>query len=225
MKIGSLFLVMLFFNHLSAQQIMYDTLPNEPEHYIQRFELFKKEPMVKGRVIMVGNSITEGGNWEALLKDTTVINRGISGDVTFGVLKRISEITERQPSKLFLLIGINDLSRNTPDEVILENIFMIIRKVRSGSPKTSIYLQSILPTNDTFQNLDKNFIGKGEHITAINAQLNKKARKLRYTYVDLHLNFLDAVNRMDAKYTFDGLHLNAAGYGHWVEVLKKEKCF
>src|SRR5258708_32707220 len=184
MKTPFLFLALFSFTYISAQQRTYDTLPNLPEHYVQRFELFKKEPMKKGRIIMVGNSITEGGKWKVLLNDTTVINRGISGDVTFGVLNRMSEITDRKPGKLFLLIGINDLSRNTPDEVIAKNVFKMVEKIKSASPETSIYIQSILPTNDTVQNLNKNFLGKGEHIIAINAQLKKKARKLRYTYVD-----------------------------------------
>lgn len=201
----------------------YDTLPNLPEHYVKRYELFKAEPIQEGRIIMVGNSITEGGDWKKLLNDSTVINRGISGDVTFGVLHRLKEITDRKPGKVFLLIGINDLSRNTPDEVIQENIFNIITKLKSRSPKTIVYVQSILPTNESFKNLHKNFVGKGEHITTINAQLKKYASKLKYVYVDLHSRFVDAEGRMEAKYSGDGLHLNAAGYAHWIEILKEEK--
>jgi lysophospholipase L1-like esterase len=217
--ISSLFLS----DGVRAQIKTYDTLPNLPEHYSERYELFKKEPLEQGKIIMVGNSITEGGNWKILLKDSTVINRGISGDVTFGVLRRMKDITDRKPSKLFLLIGINDLSRNTPDEVILENVFMIVGKIHSGSPATTIYIQSILPTNESFKNLNKSFIGKGEHITAINEQLKKYAKKLRYIYVDLHSGFLDTDGRMDARFTADGLHLTPAGYNHWVEILKREK--
>lgn len=223
-KISLLVLSVFIINNISAQTRTYDTLPNLPDHYIKRYELFKKEPIKTQCVIMLGNSITEGGNWKALLKDTTAINRGISGDVTFGVLNRVKDITDRKPSKVFILIGINDLSRNTPDEVILENIFTIASKIKSGSPKTNIYMQSILPTNESFKNLSKNFIGKSEHITTINAQLKKYAEKLKYTYVDLFSNFLDSENRMDAKYTSDGLHLTAIGYDRWVEVLKREKC-
>ena len=40
-------------------------------------------------------------------------------------------------------------------------------------------------------------------------------------YVDLHPLFLDARGRLDARYTGDGLHLNALGYQRWVEHLKK----
>jgi len=206
-----------------AQTKTYDTLPNMPEHYVTRYQLFQKERMVTGRIIMVGNSITEGGNWKVLLRDTTVINRGISGDVTFGVLNRLKEITDRKPSKLFLLIGVNDLSRNTPDEVIIENIFKIVGKIKSASPKTAIYVQSILPTNESFKNLHKSFREKGEHITIINNQLKNYTEMLKYTYINLYSNFLDADGRMDSKFTYDGLHLSAAGYDHWIEILKKGK--
>lgn len=225
MKIPLLLLLLLFFSNVSGQTKTYDTLPNLPDHYIKRCELFKNEPIRQGRIIMLGNSITEGANWKLLLNDTTIINRGISGDVTFGVLNRIADIAERKPSKLFILIGINDLSRNTPDEIIAENIFKVVNKIKSGSPGTIIYVQSILPTNETFKNLHKNYIGKGGHIIAINDRLKKNEKKLPYQYVNLYTNFLDRNGRMDSRYSSDGLHLNPAGYEHWIEVLKKEKYF
>lgn len=217
--LSSLFL----FDSTLAQIKTYDTLPNLPEHYAERYELFKKEPIQQGKIMMVGNSITEGANWKTLLKDTTVINRGISGDVTFGVIHRLKDITDRKPSKLFLLIGINDLSRNTPNEVILENIFMIAGKIHAGSPATKLYIQSIFPTNESFKNLSKRFVGKSEHIKTINEQVKKYAEKLNYTFVDLYSSFIDSEGRMESKFTADGLHLTPAGYQHWVDILKREK--
>ncbi|MFN7791124.1 MAG: GDSL-type esterase/lipase family protein [Cyclobacteriaceae bacterium] len=205
---------------LIAQKRNYDTLPNLPEHYTKRLAEFKKQPIVKGKVIMLGNSITEGGNWKKLLKDSTVINRGISGDVTFGVINRLDDIIKRQPSKVFLLIGINDLSRKTPDEVILENLFSIVSKIRSGSPSTEVFVQSILPTNETFKNFIPNFKGKASSILTINTQLQWYANKMKFTYVDLYSKFLDANGLMDAKYATDGLHLNELGYQHWVSILR-----
>ncbi|MFN7258741.1 MAG: GDSL-type esterase/lipase family protein [Cyclobacteriaceae bacterium] len=205
---------------LIAQKRNYDTLPNLPEHYTKRLAEFQKQPIVKGKVIMLGNSITEGGNWKKLLKDSTVINRGISGDVTFGVINRLDDIIKRQPSKVFLLIGINDLSRKTPDEVILENLFSIVSKIRSGSRNTEVFVQSILPTNETFKNFMPNFKGKASSILTINTQLQRYADKMKFTYVDLYSKFLDANGLMDAKYATDGLHLNELGYQHWVSILR-----
>lgn len=206
-----------------AQTKTYDTLPNLPDHYTQRYELFKKESIIRGGIIMLGNSITEMGDWKKLLKSDSAINRGISGDVTFGVLHRLREITDRKPAKVFILIGINDLSRNTPEEVVIENIFNIVTKIHGQSPQTHIYVQSILPTNETFKNLIKNFFGKGEFILTINSQLRKYASQIHYTYIDLHTSFSDNEGRLNAIYSNDGLHLNLKGYEHWVEFLKKEK--
>ncbi|MBS1490327.1 MAG: hypothetical protein JSS93_07355 [Bacteroidetes bacterium] len=206
-----------------AQTKTYDTLPNLPDHYTQRYELFKKESIIRGGIIMLGNSITEMGDWKKLLKSDSAINRGISGDVTFGVLHRLREITDRKPAKVFILIGINDLSRNTPEEVVIENIFNIVTKIHGQSPQTHIYVQSILPTNETFKNLIKNFFGKGEFILTINSQLRKYASQIHYTYIDLHTAFSDNEGRLNAIYSNDGLHLNLKGYEHWVEFLKKEK--
>jgi len=205
-----------------AQKRPYDTIPNMPEHYWVRMEKFKKEAVVPGKIIFLGNSITEGGKWKQLLKDSTVINRGISGDNTFGVLARLDEIIKLKPASLFVLIGTNDLSKKIPDEAIIENIFTMVSRIKAGSPKTKIFIQSILPVNETVERFPQQF-NNGMHINTINDQLARYASRLRYTYVDLYGKFIDSQGRLDAKYTFDGLHLNASGYQLWVEVLKELK--
>lgn len=203
-------------------QRTWDTIPNLPEHYNNRLALFKKEPVVTGKVMFLGNSITEGGDWKRLLKDSTIVNRGISGDITFGVLNRLEDITKWKPSKLFILIGINDLSKRIPDEVILENIFTMVRSIKSASPKTTIYVQSILPVNKTFKNFPPRY-DVDEHVVQINTQLKKIATRFGYTFVDLYSEFKDAEGKLEARYSTDGLHLGSAGYLHWIEILKKLK--
>ena len=81
MKKIFIYLVFVLFPGYLLAQHTWDTIPNSPGYYREQFEKFKKEPVVKGKVIFLGNSITEGGNWKELLKDSTVINRGISGDI------------------------------------------------------------------------------------------------------------------------------------------------
>jgi lysophospholipase L1-like esterase len=221
MRNTSLFLVgfILATSFAIAQKRTYDTVPNLPEHYWVRMEKFKKETNIAGNIVFLGNSITEGGNWRKLLKDSTVINRGISGDNTFGVLARIDEIIKLKPSNLFILIGTNDLSKRIPDEVVIENIFAIVSKIKAGSPKTKIFVQSILPINETIEKFPQQF-NNTNHILTINDQLSRYAERLRYTYIDQYSNFLDDQGKLNATYTSDGLHLNAAGYQHWVRILK-----
>jgi len=205
-----------------AQRKGMDTIPNLPDHYRARVEKFKKETVIPGKVIFLGNSITEGGNWKRLLNDSSVINRGISGDNTFGVLARIDDVVKRQPEKVFLLIGTNDLSKKIPDEVILENIFSIVSKIRAGSPKTKIFVQSILPVNASFEKFPNHYDNDSD-IMIINDQLSRYSERLRYTYIDLYRKFLDEEGKLKKSYTYDGLHLTSAGYQHWVEILKNLK--
>ena len=210
----------IYFSLNANAQVSYDTLPNLPAHYAARFEKFKKEPVVPGKILFLGDNITEGGNWRKLLKDSTIINRGISGDNTFGVLHRLEEIAKRKPSRIFLLIGVNDLSKNIPNEVIIENIFAIVGKIRSASPKTRIFLQSLLPLNPAVKDFPTN-LAKQENILEINGQLKKYGVIFKFTYIDIYSLFLDKQNALDARFTYDGLHLNAAGYLRWVAYLKK----
>ncbi len=219
---NKLFLVaaLLVAGNTLAQKRGYDTLPNLPDHYKQRLAKFRAEKAETGKIVFLGNSITEGGNWRKLLKDSSVVNRGISGDNTFGVVKRMDEVLRCQPSKLFMLIGVNDLSKNIPNSAVIENIFSIVSMMHSGSPKTKIYVQSLLPVNPGVKGFMTRF-SKQSDIVEINGQLKKYADILKYEYVDIHTAFCDSKEMLDAKYTYDGLHLNAAGYQHWVEYLKK----
>ncbi|MGE0771302.1 MAG: GDSL-type esterase/lipase family protein [Cyclobacteriaceae bacterium] len=205
-----------------CQHRSWDTIPHIPDHWRELTARFEKEPVVTERIIFLGNSITEGGNWKRLLKDSTIVNRGIGGDITFGILQRLADVVKRKPTRLFLLIGINDLSKGIPDEVIIENIFAIVMAIRSGSPLTRIYVQSILPTNASFESFPQHY-NKDDHVVAINGQLEKYAKQFGFEFINLYPKFLDKEGRLDAQLSHDGLHLNEAGYQRWVEVLKTGK--
>jgi len=206
-----------------AQTVPYDTVPYVLDYHSHRIALFKKEPMTQGKIIFLGNSITEFGDWKKRLKDPTIINRGIAGDITFGVLGRLDEVITHQPSKLFIEIGINDISKNIPDTVVIENILAIVRRVEGGSPTTQIFVQSILPTNNSVKTEFPDAMNKGEHIIMVNTQLSQCAKKMGFTFIDLFTKFLDKDGKLDVRYTVDGLHPNAAGYRLWVQVLKEGK--
>ena len=67
-----------------------------------------------------------------------------------GVYDRLDAILKGKPAKIFLLIGINDVSRGTPADTIVSRIEMIVRKIKADSPKTKLYLQSVLPVTDHY---------------------------------------------------------------------------
>lgn len=203
-----------------TNQHLFDTIPFLPEHYDHRVQQFQQQPVVAGRIMFLGDSITEMGKWSQLLGDTTVINRGIGGDITYGVIKRLDDVVRRRPSKLFIMIGINDIGKDIPDEVIAGNVRQIIQRVQAQSPSTKIYLQSILPVNADYPHFPQHY-AKGVHVVHTNSLLRIVADAMHVPYVDLFSHLLDPQQRMDTKYALDGLHINQSGYDVWVSYLKK----
>lgn len=188
-------------------------------YYYQRVSLFEELPITSDDIVFLGNSITDGGEWHELLADPLVKNRGISGDITSGLLDRLDPILEGAPAKLFLLIGINDLSRGVPVDSIILRIGLIICKIKEGSPTTKIYLQSILPVNDCY-NKFTGHTSRWDSVSLINSGLKKLAEKERVVYIDLYSSFIEEdTGKMNPDYTNDGLHLMGPGYEKWAEIV------
>jgi lysophospholipase L1-like esterase len=187
-------------------------------YYEQKITLFRLLPNTKGEIVFLGNSITDIGEWAEIWQSKKVRNRGVSGDNTFGVLARLDEVTESKPAKVFIMIGINDIAKETPDSVIIANYKKIINRIQTESPKTKIIVQSILPTNNDFTEF-KRHQNKVEHIIAINTALESYCKEIGLVYVNLYTAFLDDNKKLDKKYTNDGLHINGYGYMKWKEVL------
>lgn len=203
-----------------TNQSIYDTAPNLPEHYEERVAQFEAEPVVTGGIMFLGNSITEGADWRALLGDSTVVNRGIGGDVTYGVLRRLDDVIRLKPSKLFVMIGINDISKDIPPELIADNHRRIIEQVRAGSPETEILIQNLLPLNPEYPGFPQRF-DKVDMVMRTNRLVRQVAVEAGVRYINLYPVFMDAQERLDEQLTTDGLHLNESGYAVWVGHLRE----
>jgi len=189
-------------------------------YYDQRKSLFELLPETKNEVIFLGNSITDGAEWSELLQDQHAKNRGISGDTSEGVLFRLYQVTRAKPSKVFLLIGINDLSKNVSPDTVYLNICRIVSSIRSKSPKTKIFVQSIFPVNNTFKTFGSH-TSRTPQVKELNERLKVICPKLGATYVDV-FNELKNPNDdlLNPMYTNDGLHLLGEGYQAWLRVIK-----
>jgi lysophospholipase L1-like esterase len=206
-----------------SQQLARDTTLYKNDHYAERTAGFKSEPVITGRIIFLGNSITEFGDWKSLLNDSTVINRGIAGDNTYGVLARLDDIIIRNPKKLFLEIGINDFALDPGKQHTVRNILAIVRKIRLGSPGTKIFVLSMLPTNDNVKSNYPFAYNKGHKSDLINYQLSKAATQNAYYFINLNKVLRDKYGKLNTKFAMeDGIHLNPSGYHTWVMFLKSK---
>ena len=186
-------------------------------NYKKVIKEFKSNPLNYGDIVFLGNSITSGGkDWSKRLKHPNIRNRGIGGDVTDGVLARIDEIIYFKPKAVFLLIGINDLwNNNSPNnpsaEYIANNIIQIAQVINAETPKTKIYVQTVLP------------IEKEQYkssILKVNEIIKSNEKENLYQIVDLYSIFVNENGLIRKELSTDGIHLNEMGYDAWVEFIK-----
>lgn len=206
-KILFLLLILLTSSSLSLRGQPYST------YYHQKASLFQQLPTTKGAIVFLGDSITDGCEWGELFGNQTIKNRGISGDVTQGVMDRLSETLIAQPTKLFLMIGVNDLAQGKTVEFVVAKIKAILDRIRLESPGTKVYLQSLLPVNPDFGKFNRH-VNKQVQILAVNQELAKLAGS-NCQYVDLYSHFVSEDNKLNPAFTNDGLHLTSAGDQQW----------
>lgn len=186
-------------------------------------EQFKSLPSSRKDIVFIGNSIVFWGNWRELTGNINVKNRGIPGDQTYGVLARADEVIDAMPAKVLIMIGINDLGGGVSDSVILANWERLVKSIIAKSPRTKIFIQSILPTNPSFARL-KHLYGHEKRIISINLSLADLANKYpNCAYVDLYHPFLDNEGFLKKEYTWDGVHLTPVAYRHWLNILRKQR--
>jgi lysophospholipase L1-like esterase len=156
-------------------------------------------------IVMLGDSLTEGGNWHELVPEYRTINRGISGDTSSSVLDRLQEVIERRPKVVFLMVGTNDISLGVPPKVLLTNLREIVTRLRDAS--ITLVAQSILFHGGWQQ-------ASNDTIAAVNAEWAAFCATQGVRFLDL--NALMAVNsRLPDAMTYDGVHLTAAAYRVW----------
>lgn len=190
-------------------------------HYQHRLEFFRAMPDQKKEIVFVGNSITEMGEWQELLPGKPVVNRGISGDVTYGVLARIDEVLSSKPAKIFILSGVNDLKRGIPVDTVAKTFERILVTMKTVSPKTKVFVEGILPVNEgmlaaQYKKVNNAVIG------SLNSLLRALAAKYGYTYVDVAPAVADENGQLKKENTQDGLHLWPAAYIKWVKLLQDQ---
>ena len=168
----------------------------------------------KTDIVMLGNSITFGVDWNELLGRSTVVNRGISSDVTEGYIHRLDFVYNLHPRLCFIMAGINDLYANVQLQTVFQNYRTIVEELQAHQIVPII--QSTLYVSSRW----KRSRAKNLEVERLNQLLHAYAD-------DHHLNFIDLNALMSSdrllkeELTYDGLHLNAGGYAIWAHEVEK----
>lgn len=185
----------------------------------QRATIFEALPVDTNDIVMLGNSLTHGCEWHELLGMPNVLNRGIIGDVIQGIRLRVDPILDGHPKKIFLLSGVNDVSHNLSADSIANAMGELIDYIRTRSPQTRLYVQSMLPINNSFGRY-KNLKDKEQVIRDANALIAAMAQDKGFTWINLYPVVADKDGNLRTDLTNDGLHLLAPGYRIWVDIIR-----
>ena len=177
-------------------------------HYNDRVALFKEENKhfadlgKRIDIAFLGDSLTEGYNLKDFYPSTyNVVNRGIGGDTTIGLEKRLdSSAYDANPKIVSMLIGANNF------DTMLDNYETIVSKLKTNLPETKLVLCSLTSmTGDWAKNNEKAIKN--------NVEIKKISEKYGGFYADLYNPLLDPnTNELKAEYSVDGGHLTAKGY-------------
>ena len=196
-----------------------DHITGELEDFTYRYKVdsFAHRPTSLGATVMLGDSLTDLGAWNEFFPSARIVNRGISGDNTFGVLHRLDQISALKPRAIFLLVGTNDLFWGSSVEDTADRYRQVLAKLVSANPKAKIYVQSVFP----FHRLPKGDYGYLDNAKAeaLNERIKGMAAEFNATYLDIWSQLVDENGRMAEGYTTDGIHLNGRGYQVWKSTL------
>lgn len=169
-------------------------------------------PPLPGRVVFLGDSITDHGAWAEWFPEHMTLQRGISGDTVSGVRGRLGTALH-DPSAISLLIGTNDLGGMGPTRDVDEigaQAEDLVRAIRTAAPDAALLVNSVMPRT---KRMAPTIQGLNEHYARI-------AGNAGATYVDLWPELAAPDGSLRDEFTLDHVHLNGAGYDAWVRVLR-----
>ncbi len=169
-------------------------------------------------MVLLGDSLSLWFPTDLLPTEQTWLNQSISGDTSSGLLRRLQLFSNTEPQAIFVMIGINDLTKGTTDQQLIENWTKILQKLQENHPNTKIVLQSILPHGGdrmTSEKREKLITVPIRRIYQLNNRLATLARNSGAYFLDLQPLFADTTGFLRPELSTDGLHLNKEGYLVW----------
>ena len=179
-------------------------------HYVKQCEKFIRR-VNKDKdcdVCFLGDSITEGYDVKNFFPEYKVVNRGISGDFTNGVIDRLEFcVYDLNPKIVYLMIGTNNLDSCTG------NYEAILKLIKEHCPETKVMVLSITPRrgDDLMDKIRKN-----------NIEIQKFAENQGYFYVNAFTPMTENNENLvvNESLFMDGLHPNNDGYKVLTDLVK-----
>ena len=193
------------------QPLLISTSNLPANHYfieiVEQHQLFHS----KADIVMIGDSITHYGNWQDIFPNVKIANRGIGGDSTFHIMRRIDSILSVNPTKAFLMVGLNDFGMNRSVTDVFKDYINIVEILTEK--KINVYIQSTIECRKSVCGI------KVEQIRGLNKKLRAYASTKQLTYIDLNQEITNDNEGLLSNYTYDGIHLRSNAYVKWAELI------
>jgi len=200
---------MLFGHHAQAQD-----WANKARYAKANMELLSHEADPQ-RVVLLGNSITEG--WKDTHPQFFTINhlvgRGISGQVSSQMLARFrQDVINLSPRIVVINCGTNDIAENNgpyDEDITIDNILSMVELALHND--ITVVLTSVLPTDHFVWNPSVRDIEA--KVESLNARIIQLAARFSLPYIDYYSTMVATGSKgINPAYSPDGVHPNATGY-------------
>ena len=175
------------------------------EYYAAKLEQYEAENQQYADfdvdVAFLGDSLTDGYDLAKYYPQFITANRGIGGETTVGLEKRLKvSVYDLKPKVAVMLIGGNNM------DTMFDNYESILKGLQENLPDTKIVLLSLTAMGGEW--------GRKNQLAAYNnVKIKLLADQYGYTFIDLYSPLMDVTTgQVHAGYTLDGAHFTPKGY-------------
>ncbi len=159
--------------------------------------------MTQGTFLFLGDSLIADFNWQERMHHFDIINSGVPGETTQGLLNRLPAIMDsvKNPELIFLMIGTNNLI--IEDYSFIESLRKIIVKLTTRYPTAEVITNSLLPCQLPWLNM--------ETLQKLNKMIEPMTQQTGSCYLDMFTKFKPTSDYFQS----DGIHLTPKAYDLW----------
>ncbi len=183
--------------------------------YRKANERLKAPTADEGRVVFLGDSITDMWRTDHFFPGKPYLNRGIGGQTTAQMLVRFrQDVIDLKPKVVVILAGTNDIAGNTGPMTLQEieaNFASMTDLARVHGIR--VVLSSIVPVHNYTPQSEMTFpLRSPAKILELNRWLKSASAAGGYVYLDYFSAMIDDKGLLKRSLADDGLHPNKAGY-------------
>ncbi|WP_242832023.1 GDSL-type esterase/lipase family protein [Butyrivibrio sp. VCD2006] len=219
-------------SNMKPEDIIFEFFQKEKMDKLERYRHLNKY-VKKGQILFTGSSlmeqfpineiaITDGVN-------AVIYNRGIGGYTIPEMLDAMDEqIFALDPSKIFINIGTNDISREDETlEMLIKDYRKVLSQVKERLPEARVYLMAYYPVNvsvaenQPWEGAKRAAELRLERLEKANAAVKELAAEFGYFFIDVNEGLTNESGQTKEEFSIDGIHMWSDAYEIIFKNMKK----